>query len=142
MKSEVGWTSSGGGKSIFFARPAWQTGKGVPAGRKRLVPDVSLAADPSTGAFLVLNGTVVQMGGTSWSAPVWAGFCALLNEARSKARKPFLPFLNPLPYPLQGTACFRDIRVGNSGDFSAGPGYDLVTGPGVPNVKELMKALT
>ncbi len=142
VKSEVGWTSSGGGKSIFFARPAWQTGKGVPAGRKRLVPDVSLAADPSTGAFLVLNGTVVQMGGTSWSAPVWAGFCALLNEARSKARKPFLPFLNPLLYPLQGTACFRDIRVGNNGDFSAGPGYDLVTGLGVPNVKELMKALT
>jgi hypothetical protein len=32
--------------------------------------------------------------------------------------------------------------VGNNGDFSAGPGYDLVTGPGVPNVKELMKALT
>ena len=142
VKSEVGWASSGGGKSIFFARPAWQTGKGVPAGRKRLVPDVSLAADPSTGAFLVLNGTVVQMGGTSWSAPVWAGFCALLNEARSKARKPFLPFLNPLLYPLQGTACFRDIRAGNNGDFSAGPGYDLVTGLGVPNVKELMKALT
>jgi hypothetical protein len=71
-----------------------------------------------------------------------AGFCALLNESRSKARKPFLPFLNPLLYPLQGTACFRDIRVGNNGDFSAGPGYDLVTGLGVPNVKELMKALT
>jgi kumamolisin len=142
VKSEVGWTSSGGGKSIFFSRPPWQTGNGVPAGRKRLVPDVSLVADPSTGAFLVLNGSVVQMGGTSWSAPVWAGFCALLNEARSKARKPFLPFLNPLLYPLQETACFRDIKAGNNGDFSAGPGYDLVTGLGVPNVKELMKALT
>jgi kumamolisin len=142
VKSEVGWTSSGGGKSIFFSRPAWQTGQGVPRGRQRLVPDVSLAADPSTGAFLVLNGKVVQIGGTSWSAPVWAGFCALLNEARGKARKPFLPFLNPLIYPLQGTACFRDIKAGNNGDFAAGPGYDLVTGLGVPNVKELMKALT
>jgi kumamolisin len=142
LKSEVGWTSSGGGKSIFFPRPAWQKGTGMPAGRTRLVPDVSLVADPSTGAFLVLNGQVVQMGGTSWSAPVWAGFCALLNEARGKARKPFLPFLNPLLYPLQGTACFRDIKAGNNGDFTAGPGYDLVTGLGVPNVKELMKALT
>ncbi len=73
---------------------------------------------------------------------MWAGFCAHLIEARSKARKPFLPFLNPLLYPLQGTACFRDIGVGNSRDFSPGPGYDLVAGPGVPNVKELMKALT
>ena len=142
VKSEVGWTSSGGGKSIFFSRPAWQKGKGVPGGRARLVPDVSLVADPGTGAFLVLNGRVVQMGGTSWSAPVWAGFCALLNEARAKARKPFLPYLNPLLYPLQGTACFRDINSGSNGDFTAGPGYDMVTGLGVPNVKELMKALT
>jgi len=142
VKSEVGWTSSGGGKSIFFSRPAWQKGEGVPGGRARLVPDVSLVADPGTGAFLVLNGQVVQMGGTSWSAPVWAGFCALLNEARAKARKPFLPYLNPLLYPLQGTACFRDINSGSNGDFTAGPGYDMVTGLGVPNVKELMKALT
>ena len=142
VKSEVGWTSSGGGKSIFFPRPAWQKREGVPGGRARLVPDVSLVADPGTGAFLVLNGQVVQMGGTSWSAPVWAGFCALLNEARAKARKPFLPYLNPLLYPLQGTACFRDINSGSNGDFTAGPGYDMVTGLGVPNVKELMKALT
>jgi kumamolisin len=141
VKSEVGWTSSGGGKSIFFSRPAWQKGTGVPGGRARLVPDVSLVADPGTGAFLVLNGQVVQMGGTSWSAPVWAGFCALLNEARATARKPFLPYLNPLLYPLQGTACFRDINSGSNGDFTAGPGYDMVTGLGVPNVKELMKAL-
>jgi kumamolisin len=142
VKTEVGWTSSGGGKSIFFSRPPWQQGRGVPGGRARMVPDVSLVADPSTGAFLVLNGRVVQMGGTSWSAPVWAGFCALLNEARGKARKPFLPFLNPLLYPLQGTPCFRDINSGSNGDFTAGPGYDMVTGLGVPNVKELMKALT
>jgi kumamolisin len=106
------------------------------------VPDVALAADPNTGAFLVLNGRVTQIGGTSWSAPVWAGFCALLNEARGKAGKPALPFLNPLLYPLQGTACFRDIVSGTNGDFQANAGYDQVTGLGVPNVKELVKALT
>lgn len=140
--SEVAWTSSGGGESIFFPRPVWQTGTGVPAGGQRLVPDVSLAADPNTGALLVLNGKVVQIGGTSWSAPVWAGFCALLNEARANAGKPFLPFLNPLIYPLMETASFRDIQTGSNGDFNAGPGYDLVTGIGVPDVQELMKALT
>jgi len=142
VKSEVAWTSSGGGTSIFFDRPAWQKGPGLPAGTKRLVPDVALVADPNTGAFLVLNGRVAQFGGTSWSAPVWAGFCALLNEARAKAGKPFLPFLNPLLYPLQGTACFRDIVSGTNGDFQANAGYDQVTGLGVPNVKELVKALT
>jgi kumamolisin len=142
VAGEVGWTGSGGGKSIFFSRPVWQTGSGVPEGGERLVPDVSLAADPNTGAFLVLNGRPLGIGGTSWSAPVWAGFCALMNEAREKAGKAFLPFLNPLIYPLMGTACFRDIKGGTNGDFTAGPGHDLVTGIGVPDVGQLTKALT
>jgi kumamolisin len=142
VTSESGWTGSGGGKSIFFPRPAWQTGAGVGAGTQRLVPDVSSAADPNTGAMLVLSGVPQQIGGTSWSAPTWAGFCALLNEARAKASKPPLPFLNPLIYPLSGTASFRDITSGNNGAFAAGPGHDLVTGIGVPNIKELATALT
>ncbi|PYS81511.1 MAG: peptidase S53 propeptide [Acidobacteria bacterium] len=142
IASETGWTGSGGGTSIFFSRPSWQTGQGVPPGGMRLVPDVSLAADPDKGAFIVLNGNVMQIGGTSWSAPVWAGFCALINEARAKANKPPLPFLNPLLYPLMGTSCFRDIKAGNNGAFDAGPGYDMITGIGVPNVKELIQALT
>jgi kumamolisin len=112
VATESGWASSGGGISIFFDRPAWQTGNGVPAGKKRLFPDVSLAADPNEGAFLVLQGKTQQIGGTSWSAPVWAGFCALLNEGRAKAKKPFLPFLNPLIYPLMGTTWFRDVSSG------------------------------
>lgn len=141
VASEVGWVGSGGGESVFFRRPAWQTGAGVPAGTQRLVPDVSLAADPNTGAFVVRCGQVKQIGGTSWSAPTWAGFCALINEARAKANKPFLPFLSPLIYPLLGTACFRDITAGTNGDYTAGPGYDMVTGIGVPNVAELIKAL-
>jgi kumamolisin len=142
VTSETGWTSSGGGKSIFFTRPPWQTGPGVTPGNERLVPDVSLTADPNKGAFLVVNGHTMQIGGTSWSAPVWAGFCALANEARAKAGKPSLPFLNPLIYPLMGTPAFRDIRSGSNGAFNAGPGYDLVTGIGVPNMMELIKALT
>jgi kumamolisin len=50
VATESGWASSGGGISIFFDRPAWQTGNGVPAGKKRLFPDISLAADPNEGA--------------------------------------------------------------------------------------------
>jgi kumamolisin len=142
VANETAWTGSGGGKSIFFDRPRWQSGTGVPAGNVRLVPDVSLVADPNTGAFLVLHNQVTQIGGTSWSAPVWAGICAMINEARTTAGKPPLPFLNPLIYPLMGSACFRDIQAGTNGEFSAGPGYDMVTGIGVPNVKELIRALT
>ncbi len=141
VTSETGWTGSGGGASRFFARPVWQTGKGVPAGTQRLVPDVSSAADPNTGAFLIFHGKPIQIGGTSWSAPVWAGFCALMNEARKNAGKPLLTFLNPFLYKLLGTPAFRDITSGSNGAFHCGPGYDQVTGIGVPNVKELIARL-
>ena len=105
------------------------------------MPDVSLAADPNEGALLVLNNSPIGIGGTSWSAPVWAGFCALINEALISSGAPALPFLNPLIYPLMGPPCFRDIDEGSNGAYTAGPGYDLVTGIGVPNVLALIAAL-
>lgn len=137
VDGETGWTGSGGGKSIFFGRPDWQKGTGVVPGSERLVPDVSLAADPSTGALIIFQGATQQIGGTSWSAPTWAGFCALMNEARTKAGKPLLPFLNPMIYPIAGSGAFRDITAGNNGAFTAGPGHDLVTGLGVPDLQAL-----
>ena len=75
------------------------------------------------------------------SAPVWAGFCARINEARTTAGKPRLAFLNPLIYPLAGTDCFRDIEGGSNGKFEAAKGYDMVTGIGVPNMKNLVAQL-
>jgi kumamolisin len=141
VSSETGWTASGGGASRFFPRPIWQTGMGVPSGTQRLVPDVCSAADPNTGALLILGGNTIESGGTSWSAPVWAGFCALLNEARQKAGRPLLGYLNPSLYKLIGTPAFRDITSGTNGAFHCGPGYDQVTGIGSPNVGELMARL-
>ena len=102
-----------------------------------MVPDVSLTADPYPGGLLVLNGTPDSVGGTSWSAPVWAGFCALMNEARIRSGKPALPFLHPLLYLLQGTAAIRYITIGSNGVYEARVGYDLVTRLGVPNVRAL-----
>ena len=140
--SEDAWTGSGGGASKIFDRPPWQKGTGVPADNHRFVPDVSLAADPNTGAFLVLNDHPLGIGGTSWSAPVWAGICALINEARHKKGMTSLPFLNPLIYPLLGTSCFRDITSGNNGGLNAQAGYDEVTGLGTPNVRALLAKLS
>jgi len=142
VASEVAWPGSGGGKSVLFPRPVWQRGNGVPAGAQRLVPDVSAAADPNEGAALIFQGRRVQIGGTSWSAPIWAAFCALINEARHKNGKPPLAFLNPLIYPLLGTNSFRDIVTGSDGAYNAGPGYDMVTGLGVPDIKQLFTRLT
>lgn len=141
VDSETAWVGSGGGRSGLFKRQPWQQGPGVPAGTERLVPDVSLAADPNTGACVILHGVRRQIGGTSWSTPVWAGFCALINEARANAGKPALTFLPPQIYKLLGSSNFRDVTDGNNGAFNAGTGYDMVTGIGVPNVKQLVSTL-
>jgi kumamolisin len=98
-------------------------------------------ADPDTGALIIFQGNTQQIGGTSWSAPAWAAFCALMNEARTKAGKQPLPFLNPLIYPVMSSGSFRDITTGSDGAFNAGIGYDLVTGIGVPDLKALTEEL-
>ena len=100
-----------------------------------------MAADPQTGAFLVFHGRVVQYDGTSWSAPVWAAICARLNAVRVGQGKAPLPFLNPLLYQPAVRAGFRDIVSGANGYYECGPGYDQVTGLGVPNGAALMAAL-
>jgi len=142
VTSETCWPDSGGGRSTYFKRPTWQHGRNMPTGTTRMVPDVGLVADPNTGALIVFNGRAEQIGGTSWSAPVWAGFCALINEARAKAGKAPLAFLGPLLYPLGGTEAFRDITAGSNGAYHARAGYDMVTGLGVPDVKVLVEMLT
>jgi len=141
IASESGWPGSGGGKSVKFPRPSWQTGAGVIAGTTRLTPDVCSAADPNTGALVELNGTSQTIGGTSWAAPTWAAIVTLVNQARVKAGKATLPFLNPILYPLNGSPSFRDVTTGSNGAYEAGPGYDLVTGIGSPNITSLLAAL-
>jgi kumamolisin len=119
VSEETAWSDSGGGTSSFFSRPSWQVGQGVPSGTMRLVPDVAAAADPNTGAYVYLQGAERQIGGTSWSSPTWAGFCAIINEARSQNGLGPLGLLNPKIYPLMGSGAFRDITVGSNGDYSA-----------------------
>ena len=147
--SETAWSGSGGGVSIQFAKPGWQTGTGVPSGTKRFVPDVAMPADPNTGAYVYLGGSAQTIGGTSWAAPTWAGFCALINEARANAGKTGgMGLLNPSLYPLIGTANFYDVTSGNNaegskagGKYPTTAGYDEVTGIGTPDVGVLIKTL-
>src|SRR5438552_1682559 len=83
---ETAWSGSGGGSSKFFARPAFQQGCGLPAGSRRLVPDVALASDPLPGILFRHAGEWRVTGGTSAAAPQWAGFLAQLNQRREIGR--------------------------------------------------------
>ena len=148
VASETAWVTSaaegtGGGVSIVFSRPSWQTGYGIgvntPLATMRLVPDVAGPADPGDGALVYVGGQQMTIGGTSWATPIWSAFCALINQKRGTP----LGLLNPLIYPLLGTSStpstsFRDITQGINGTYSAGTGYDLLTGIGVPVLSALM----
>jgi subtilase family serine protease len=110
------------------------------------VPDISLTADPANGGVVIFNGQQVEYGGTSWSSPTWAGFNALINQARAKAGLAPIGQLAPLVYQYLGSAKLRDITSGNNKfqnrrGFSAGTGYDLCTGVGVPDIENLTAAL-
>ena len=133
--------SSGGGISGYFSRPAWQAGSTVPSGTNRLVPDVSFAANPDTGCYLIYNGSLEQYGGTSWGSPSWAALCALVNQARAEAGLSALSGVNASLYPLLGTKGFRDITSGSNGAYTAGIGFDLVTGLGSPDFNVLLQTL-
>ncbi len=145
VSGESAWSFGGGGNSHFFARPAWQTGAGVPAGAFRTVPDVALTADLNTGGYLFFQGQVWAVGGTSWGAPTWAAFSAMINQARAKASQLSAGLLGPRIYPLNSTGSFRAITTGNNGPngvYAAGPAYNRCTGLGVPSVANLIQALT
>lgn len=151
VSSESIWNNSygagGGGVSEYFTRPYWQTGSGMPSGTTRLVPDVASAADPLTGAVVIINGSHVTYGGTSWSSPVWAGFCALFNQNRASVSLPSIGLLGPYIYPQNGFSSFRDITSGSNatsssaGKYAATTGYDMASGLGVPNVQTLAQTL-
>jgi subtilase family serine protease len=76
-------------------------------------------------------------GGTSFAAPIWAGYIALVNQQLVANGQPTIGFINPTIYSQNVTssyaADFHDITSGSSGSYSATTGYDLVTGWGSPN---------
>lgn len=136
---------SGGGVSALFDRPAWQ--RGVPSDRgrnKRLVPDVSAVADFFTGARMVFHGETVLAGGTSMSAPIWAGMAAVIDQYLLDHGGRLLGDLNPLLYRVQRAGrlpAFHDVTVGGNAIAMAGPGFDSVTGLGTPDIDKLARSL-
>ncbi len=139
--SERGWSGGGGGVSIRYARPSYQTGTST----MRTVPDVSGDADPNTGYSIFSGGTWTEFGGTSCAAPLWSGFTALINQREAAAARPNLGFANPALYPILGGAnyatSFHDVKTGSNGDFTATTGYDDVTGIGSPIADGLVTTL-
>jgi subtilase family serine protease len=129
---------SGGGVSGYFAKPSYQSGLSY---AKRSLPDISADGDPNTGALVVLKGANYQIGGTSLSAPILAGLFARANADRIANGKAPLGLVNSRIYSLSSSN-FRDITSGDNYGYTAGAGYDLVTGLGSPKMNLLIPVLT
>jgi len=138
--NETGWSSGGGGPSAIFGRPAYQAG--VYSGNRRGSPDVAYDADPVTG-FSVYNtydGGWEQIGGTSAGAPQWAALVAIADQGRMLRGLGSLDGASqtlPTLYTLS-SADFHDVTGGRNG-YSAGAGYDLVTGRGSPRANLVVR---
>jgi pseudomonalisin len=141
-----GGGATGGGQSGVFGKPAYQMGPGVPNDGVRDIPDVSIMASPySPGAFWgtvnIFGAPFINccIGGTSLSAPVWAGIAKLLGQLNGGRTGPLNPRIYALANAGSATSGFRDVTVGNNNfagltGFSAGPGYDLTTGWGTVDI--------
>jgi Pro-kumamolisin, activation domain/Bacterial Ig-like domain (group 3) len=127
-----GLTAGGGGKSLLFPKPAWQTGvPGIPSDSARDVPDASLSASADHDPYLVCtqiilassqstytsscnNGfyisdpgfnddkTLTAFGGTSVAAPSFAGVLALIEQKLGVPQG--LGNVNPALYTLASNA--------------------------------------
>jgi len=133
--SEKAWSDSGGGVSSYFDTPSFQTS--VNSGTYRSVPDVAADADPNTGWAIYTEGSWAEYGGTSAAAPNWAAFTAIYDDEAKAVSKPSLGFANASIYALAESSnyksAFHDITSGSNGAYSAGTGYDKVTGWGSYN---------
>lgn len=171
--SATAWNVSSGGFSKYFPRPSYQE-VAVRSYLESVDSDTIVyysnytnfngRAFPEVAAHaylvqVVRNGSQADDGGTSASAPIWAGVVALLNDARLRAGKSALGWLNPLLYKF-GSHGLVDITAGrgegcNGTHFSrpepagavvipgafwnATEGWDPVTGLGIPDFDKLRK---
>ena len=142
----AGLWASGGGASVIYAQPAWQTDVdgAVSANGMRAVPDIALAAADHDGYFVAENGSFWIASGTSAATPSFAGIMALVVESQHGASQ---GNANPRLYTLAGTTDdpfhatpSGDNSVPGVAGFSAtGAAYNLVTGLGSVDAALLVK---
>jgi len=162
------FAATGGGASLYFTQPPWQSGF-APADGLRHLPDLALNSsnyfDPM---FLYTSDSSLgspgptAIGGTSCAAPTMAGIVALLNQyllSKGTIKQAGLGNINPTLYTLAKNSstyatAFHDITTGTNAvpcaplsencingsmGWAAGPGYDSATGLGSVDVNNLVQ---
>ncbi|HEV3080516.1 MAG TPA: S53 family peptidase, partial [Gemmataceae bacterium] len=140
------FAGSGGGVSQYELEPSYQ--QGVQATGYRTTPDVSFVGDPATGVWIADTynqdaGNPWQVaGGTSLSAPSWAGLIVLANEGRAAAGE--------TPFDASSVSAQAALYHLPQSDYTAvtsamgdatGAGYQAGTGLGSPVANLLVRDL-
>jgi subtilase family serine protease len=161
-QGETAWdvdpvVATGGGISQHYAEPAYQQAHLPAAMQQQLngfrgTPDIAYDAYAGSSVLMYMGfrgadkAGYYNVGGTSAGAPQWAAITAIANQYSHCE----LGFLNPALYSLADSSAyskdFHDITEGYNGlygvpGYNAGPGWDLLTGWGSPNVTNLVKDL-
>lgn len=148
--SETAWADGGGGITPdSIAIPSWQitTANSCSNCSKTLrnAPDVSANANYTFYVCADQKACTANLyGGTSFAAPMWAGYLALVNQQAVASTGKAVGFINPTLYSTGNSSAydtnFHDITSGSNG-YSAVTGYDLATGWGSPNGGALITTL-
>lgn len=176
--AEYALSSGGGGTSTLTVRPSWQTGvTGIPSGSYRLVPDISLDSSPNNAGYLYCSSDstatditgscsngfrdssdeyLTVAGGTSFTAPIFAGMVAIINEKENSVGQ---GLINSTLYTLAANSttyasAFHDITSGSNkctagssycssageSEYPATTGYDEASGLGSVDLHNLLTA--
>jgi|GEM_PF-1280863 len=141
--------ATGGGVSARATIPPFQVGlTGEASTTQRNVPDVAL---PAEDVATYDNGAWGAAAGTSWSSPQYAALMAEIYEycnfSVSSANVAFDPVALPYTAYKSSAKNFIDVTGGNNQFagttpfFSAGVGYDNVSGLGLPLGMPIAQAL-
>ena len=154
---EYPWPYTGGGQSFFITEPAFQQGVtnvnrpclSDPDGNTtntgqtcRGIPDVAAeSGDIATSSYTIYSpelGGDSSEGGTSLSSPLWVGMWARVQAASASGTG----FADDAIYrvasdPAKYATDFYDLQTGTNGAYTAGPGWDYVSGWGVPDLAKL-----
>jgi subtilase family serine protease len=149
--------AAGGGKSVFFSRPAYQNAVRNVVGGSRGVPDISMSA-ACNGAVDVYQSFAGEAAGwyptcgTSEATPLFAGIVALADQVAGHP----LGLINSALYTMAARHLpgLVDVTSGNNAvsftqggrshtvpGFAAGAGYDLASGLGTVNAAEFVSEL-
>ncbi|PPQ75676.1 hypothetical protein CVT26_001854 [Gymnopilus dilepis] len=155
INPEVAASFSGGGFSRYFAQPTYQSSavntflnglgsqfNGLFNKTGRAYPDLSAQGE---GFQVVVGGRTVSVAGTSASTPTVAAVFSLVVDWCLSVGNPALGFINPAIY-AKASSAFTDIASGsnpgcNTAGFTAGKGWDPVTGLGTPIFPKLKSIL-